>query len=273
MTARTFVGSRPVDSLPEDSRGVAYGDGLFETMRVHRGDVHWWDAHWSRLAHGATRLRIPLPNESMVRDHAAQLFGGADGVLKLILTRGAGGRGYAPAFDAEPVWLLSRHSTPAISRISGLVLRWCEMRLAMQPVLAGLKHCNRLEQIVARGEWQDDGIDDGLMRDSDGFVVCATSANLFVLRGGRWLTPLIDRCGVAGICRAWCLQETNACETRLTVEDIESSDAVFLCNAVRGILPVARLHARAWPSHRDIVAVQVRLAHCHPAFASDQEVS
>lgn len=273
MNTRIFIGHREVDSIPPDSRGLAYGDGLFETMRVHRGVVHWWDAHWKRLAHGAARLRIPLPDESIAHGHVTRAAGNATGVLKLILTRGATSRGYASAPAAEPVWLLSRHPLPATPRTTGLILRWCDTPLAIQPVLAGLKHCNRLEQVIARGEWQDDGIDDGLMRDSEGFVVCATSANLFVFRDGYWLTPDVDRCGVAGVCRAWCMQEAAAQESRLTVEEVETSDAVFLCNAVRGILPVTRLRARAWPPHPGIAHLQARLARAHPAFASDREVS
>ncbi len=273
MTTRMFVGDRQVDAIPPDNRGLAYGDGLFETMRVHRDTVHWWDAHWKRLAQGAARLRIPLPDAAFARDHAAQLSGNSDGVLKLILTRGAGARGYAPAPVTEPAWLLSQHPLPARARANGLILRWCETRLAIQPALAGLKHCNRLEQVIARGEWQDDGLDEGLMCDSEGFVVSAISANLFVLRDGRWQTPSVDRCGVAGLSREWCMQETAALETRLTATDVESADAVFLCNAVRGILPVSRLHARAWSSHPHIADLQARLARAHPAFANDREVS
>ena len=273
MTSRIFVGDRQVDAIPADSRGLAYGDGVFETMRVHRGLVPWWDSHWTRLTQGATRLGIPLPEESIARRHVAQVCGTADGVLKLVLTRGAGTRGYAPGPAIAPVWLLSRHSLPARPHTEGLVLRWCGTRLAIQPVLAGLKHCNRLEQVVARSEWQDERIDDGLMRDSEDFVVCATTANLFVLRDGRWLTPAVDRCGVAGVCRSWCLQETRADEVRLTVEAVESADAVFLCNAVRGILPVARLAAREWVSWPGVADLQARLARAHPAFAIDREVS
>ncbi|MEO6365165.1 MAG: aminodeoxychorismate lyase [Luteimonas sp.] len=272
MTARIFIGSMQVDAIPEDSRGLAYGDGLFETMRVHCGSVHWWEAHWSRLSHGAARLRLPLPDESMVRDHAAQVFGNANGVLKLLVCRGAGARGYAPDFDAMPVWVVTRHALPPGPRTSGLVLRWCGTRLAIQPALAGLKHCNRLEQVIARGEWQDPAIDDGLMLDSEACVVSATSANLFVLRAGGWLTPAIDRCGIAGICRAWCMEEINAKEARLTAVDVESADAVFLCNAVRGILPVARLPGREWRPHPDIAALQARLEQRHPAFANDREI-
>lgn len=273
MTALVFIGRTQVDSLPAENRGLAYGDGLFETMRVHRGDIRWWNAHWSRLRRGAARLRIRLPDESLVRDQTSQLFCNEDGVLKLIITRGTDGRGYAPVSDTEPTWLLSRHSLPAEPRADGLIVRWCDTRLAIQPALAGLKHCNRLEQVIARGEWQDESIDESLMRDSEGFVVSAVSANLFVLRDGAWVTPLIDRCGVAGVCRAWCMQELAAHEARLTVEDVESADAVFLCNAVRGILSVARLDGREWSLHSQVAALQARLAQEHPAFASDREGS
>ena len=273
MTALLFIGNTQTDSLPADNRGLAYGDGLFETMRVHRGDVPWWDAHWSRLMRGAARLRLRLPDASFVRGQASQLFANDDGVLKLVVTRGAGGRGYAPAPHAEPDWLLSRHSLPSKPRASGLSLRWCDTRLAIQPALAGIKHCNRLEQVIARGEWLDDTIDEGLMCDYEGSAVCATSANLFVLREGGWMTPLIDRCGVAGVCRAWCMAEVAAIEARLTQEQVESADAIFLCNAVRGILPVERLGERQWSPQSQVSALQARLAHVHPAFASHWEVS
>ncbi|MCY7354027.1 MAG: aminodeoxychorismate lyase [Lysobacter sp.] len=272
MTTRFFIGTAQVDSLPANNRGLAYGDGLFETMRMHRGDVAWWDAHWSRLMHGAARLRLRLPDASFVRDQASQLFANEEGVLKLVVTR-AGGRGYAPSPDSEPNWLLSLHPLPSKPREGGLALRWCDLRLAIQPALAGIKHCNRLEQVLARAEWQQDTIDDGLMRDHEGFVVCATSANLFVLREGGWTTPLVDRCGVAGVCRAWCMAELATTEARLNPEQVESSDAIFLCNAVRGILPVERLDGREWSPHSQVAALQARLAQVHPAFASHREVS
>lgn len=273
MTARIFIGNQQIDSLPANNRGLAYGDGLFETMRVDRGQMPWWDAHWARLTHGAARLRLRLPEQSLVRNQASQLLGDGNGVLKLVVTRGMGARGYASAPGAEPNWLLSQHPLPPEPRESGLVLRWCDTRLAIQPALAGIKHCNRLEQVLARSEWQGDSIDEGLMRDNEGFVISATSANLFVLREDAWMTPFVDRCGVAGVCRAWSMQALDAREGRLTVEDVESSDAIFLCNAVRGILPVERLGARVWLSYPAVAALQARFAQIHPAFASDREVS
>ncbi|WP_052107919.1 aminotransferase class IV [Aerolutibacter daejeonensis] len=293
MSVRVFVGARAVDAVPADDRGLAYGDGLFETMRAHRGDVPWWPAHWARLAAGAARLRLPLPDEAQVRAEARALLEGESGVLKLLVTRGSGGRGYMPPTKAIPTWLLSRHPLPVVPK-TGLVLRWCDTRLAVQPLLGGLKHCNRLEQVMARAEWQAGGTespsapvvgyasrhgdamtvrpqvaDEGLMRSTEGDVVCATAANVFILRGNRWLTPAVDRCGIAGVCRRWAMDATGATEARLDVTDVEAADAVFLCNVVRGILPVARLGERTWAPHPLVVALQQRLAAEHPAFAPE----
>ena len=268
-----FVGDARASGVPADDRGLAYGDGVFETMRAHRGDIPWWDAHWARLSLGAARLGLPLPGEATVRAASGAMLDGDDAVLKLLLTRGGGARGYAPRRGGAPTWVLSTHALPAPARAGGLVLRWCDTRLAHQPLLAGLKHCNRLEQVLARGEWPapgepgGDAFDEGLLLDMDGHVVGATAANLFVLRGDRWTTPPVDRCGVAGVARAWLASASGAVERRLTPEDVESADAVVLCNAVRGILPVARLQARAWPRHPAVAMLARRLAAAHPAFA------
>lgn len=279
MNVRIFVGEDRVDAIPADDRGLAYGDGLFETLRVHRGEIHWWNAHWTRLADGADRLRMALPDQQQVRDEAMALFSEGvnstpDGVLKLQLTRGSGGRGYAPPVSGKPTWMVSRHPLPPAQCGPGWRLQWCQTHLAWQPLLAGLKHCNRLEQVLARAECQAAGSDEGLVCDQDGYVIGATSANLFVLRAGRWLTPLLDRCGVAGVCRAHLLQPLDAREARLDRTMIETADAVFLCNAVRGILPVATLDARRWAPHHAVAAAGRTLTRLHPglALASDQDL-
>ena len=275
MTTRIFIGTTSVDAVPADDRGLGYGDGLFETMRVHRGAVPWWEAHWTRLALGARRLRMHLPDRGLVEAQATELFADdGDGVLKLIVTRGSGGRGYAPPVDATPTWVLSRHPLPPPPRMGGLVLRWCDTRLALQPALAGLKHCNRLEQVLARGEWNDPAAlhrdaDEGLLRSTDGDAVGATAANLFVLRGGQWFTPAIDRCGVSGVCREWIARKTDVVQTRLSVTDVETADALALSNAVRGILGVARLGDRAWSPHPAVSALRRQLEH--PAFIETAE--
>ncbi len=275
MNARIFVGDRRVEGVAADDRGLAYGDGLFETLRAYRGEAPWWDAHWARLERGAQRLRLPLPDQDFVRAQADAALEGVDaGVLKLIVTRGSGGRGYAPAEAAEPAWILSAHPLPSALR-DGLALRWCDTRLSIQPALAGIKHCNRLEQVLARAEWNDASAsdrdaDEGLMLDTEDNVVCATAANVFARIDGRWLTPRMDRCGVAGVCRAWVLSELNADESRLSRPQLESAETVFLCNAVRGILPVARLGERAWAPHPQVSVLRGHLAAAAPMFATHE---
>lgn len=272
MSARLFVGETRIedhtDAVLAEGRGVGYGDGIFETMRATGGSIPWWPGHRARLALGAARLRIVLPSPECIDSELHDWLSlHRDAVIKLIVTRGSGGRGYTPMPQAPPVWMLIASSLPPPLRPGGLVLRWCDTRLSRQPLLAGIKHCNRLEQILARTEWSDADIDDGLMRDTEGDVVAATAANLFVLREGHWWTPPLDHCGIAGVCRSWALRAFAAGARRLTAEEVETADAVVLCNAVRGILPVARLGDRVWAPHPAVDDARRRLAAAHPAFA------
>lgn len=272
MSARVFVGDTRIedgiDAVLAEGRGFAYGDGVFETMRAIGGSVPWWPGHRARLALGAARLRIALPSaECLETELHDWLSIHRDAVIKLVVTRGSGGRGYTPALHAPPVWMLIASVLPQPLRPGGLQLRWCETRLSRQPLLAGIKHCNRLEQILARAEWQDAQIDEGLMLDTEGDVIAATAANLFVLHDGRWCTPPVDRCGIAGVCRSWALRAFAASERRLSVDQVETADALVLCNAVRGILPVARLDDRAWPPHPAVEDARRRLGAAHVAFA------
>jgi 4-amino-4-deoxychorismate lyase len=272
MTIRIFSGDRAVSAVEGDDRGLAYGDGVFETLLVHRGQPIWWREHWQRFEHGARVLGIPVPDQATVRGECDRLLAGAArAVLKIILTRGRGGRGYAPPAEMKPTWILSLHDPPPPAPPEGVALQWCKTRMAIQPMLAGIKHCNRLEQVLARAECSDPGVFDGLVCDSDGRVVSATSANLFARIDGLWLTPALQRCGVAGIARGWLLQQLDrAGEAELTPADVENADAVFLCNAVRGILPVRRLGQRQWPIDADVERIRRQLLQEQPAFSPEE---
>lgn len=253
---------------PHD-RAFNYGDGLFETLRIHGGRPVWWEAHWERLQHGAHVLGIATPDQDAVLAACAPLLAqSGDGVLKLLLSRGAGGRGYALPEPAQPQLIVSRHALPAAAPEAGLHVRWCSLRLAIQPLLAGLKHCNRLEQVLARAECDDPAIQEGLLCDAEGAATSAIAGNLFVLHGERWLTPLIDRAGVDGVCRQWLLMHGIGHECRLSREMVDQADAVFLCNSVRGILPVARLDTRHFEPHPDVRRIVNQLAQAEPAFAA-----
>ena len=270
LATAVFRGLRPIPALPADDRGLAYGDGLFETLRVHGRRAVWWDAHVQRLASGAARLGIAAPAPAWLAAEAAKLLAvaPADAVLKIVLTRGAGGRGYSPLGASEPTLVLSLHPPPPPAP-GPLVLRWCDTPVSVQPALAGLKHLNRLEQVLARGEWSDPAIHEGLMLDLDGRVACATAANVFARFDGRWCTPRVERRGVAGIARAWVLANGDgAIEADFDRAQLEAADAVFLCNAVRGILPAGKLGDRCWDPHPALEHLRRTLGRAEPAFAT-----
>lgn len=241
---RAWIDGHTATRLSPDDRGLAYGDGFFETIRFVEGRAPLWSGHMTRLAQGCRRLRIRIPDRVQLLTEAQQLAGARDGVIKIIITRSSG-HGYAGDKDAAARRVVMARPLPDIDANAyrkGVRLRWCGLRLCVQPALAGLKHLNRLEQVLARSEWRDPRIYDGLLCDQEGAVISATSANVFIVRRGVLLTPKIDRCGVAGVARAWILRRAaRLCkvrETRLRAADIESADEVFLSNAVRGIVPV-----------------------------------
>lgn len=263
-----YRGRERLAALEPTDRGLAYGDGVFETVLVHGKRAVWWPAHWERLARGAQRLGIALPQRSWLEAELGVLLPKAPdrAVLKLILTRGASGRGYAADPDAEPTLVITMHAVPA-ALAGPVAVRWCETRLAIQPALAGIKHLNRLEQVLASAEWNGPEIHEGLMLDTEDRVACATAANVFARIDGRWLTPPVSRRGVAGVARAWVLAHApEAAEAELDRAQVESAEALFLCNAVRGILPVGRLGERRWAAHPALDDLRRQLARSEPAF-------
>lgn len=256
--------------LPLSDRGLHYGDGLFTSVRVHAGRACWLPEHGERLRIGAERLALPMLDAAVLAaeiEQAAALPNA--GVIKVLLTRGDGVRGYAPGpSSTRRIMLVYRALLidPAAYH-EGIRLRWCETRLGEQPRLAGIKHLNRLEQVLARGEWQDTDIGEGLMCDAQDQVVAATSANLFARFGTQILSPALDRCGIAGLCRAAVLASpppgfTVAVAT-LTQADLRAADELFLSNCLRGIVPVQELAGQRYPSMR---AARLLMQSLHPAL-------
>jgi 4-amino-4-deoxychorismate lyase len=226
--------------LPVADRGLQYGDGLFETMRLHRSRVPLLDRHLARLAAGCRQLGMPYPGDQVLADEAAELADAApdDGVLKIILTRGEGGRGYAPPPQAHGRRIVARYPLPP-SAERPLSVGICRSRLGSSSALAGLKHLGRLEQVLAAAEAQAAGWDEGLMLDDSGNVVEATRNNLFYLRAGKLWTPPLEHSGVAGVMRALVLELLPGLglmggEAPLPVEELPEIEALLLCNAVSG---------------------------------------
>lgn len=231
-------------------RGFQYGDGLFETIEVVNGKPLFLDRHLNRLANGCRRLLIPAPDSALLAGEARQVSAGADhAVLKLIVTRGSGGRGYRQPLRIIPTRLLSLHpypDYPAHFQTDGIRARFCLHRLAINPALAGIKHMNRLEQILARAEWRDDDTQEGLMLDSNERVVEGTMSNLFWVKDGVLYTPTVTECGVAGILRGIVMELAQGSGMELHEKQLEKhallrADEVFVTNSVIGIWPVKQL--------------------------------
>jgi len=239
----TWVNGRLATKIDVSDRGLQYGDGLFETMRIRDGGIALLEHHLDRLLMGCRRLRIAAPPRTILRGEIRRAAANRpDAIAKLIVTRGIGQRGYRIPEPCRPTRILSVSAYAAIAAAPARI-RLCRTRMAVNPQFAGLKTLNRLESVIARSEWRDARIGEGLLLDGDGHVVCGTMTNVFVGRNGRYVTPKLDRCGVAGVMRRWILEAAHSAgvkliEARVSVDALLAADEVFLSNAVIGIWSV-----------------------------------
>jgi 4-amino-4-deoxychorismate lyase len=255
-----LVNGAPGNTINAADRGLAYGDGVFRTLRLQAGRPVCWERQYAKLLHDCSALNIPCPSSAVLSGELQQLAQ-ANGVAKIIITRGVSARGYAPAARSEATRILSVNPAPSYPpeyAKEGVRVHVCELRLGHQPLLAGIKHLNRLENVLAAGEWQDEDMPEGLLSDISGNVICGTRSNLFVLRGNMLYTPNLMRCGVAGVQRDrvmdWARQHGVSCKVAdLGMEELAQADEIFLVNSVFGLWPVRELagnrrtqHTMAW---------------------------
>jgi len=262
-----LLNGEPSSTIDVADRGFQYGDGLFETLEVLNGKPLFLDRHLQRLADGCRRLLIPPPDLMQLTAEAIQLSAGEQrAVLKMIITRGSGGRGYRQPPQISPTRLLSLHSYPVYPldyALHGIRVRLCQSRLASHSPLAGIKHLNRLEQILARAEWQDETIQEGLMLDSQDQLIEGTMSNLFLVKDGTLYTPELTGCGVAGIVRAIVMELAQQQHIALFVQALDKTaawqaDEIFISNSVIGIWPVVQLeqvHFNIGPQTRRLQAL------------------
>jgi len=240
------------DSLSLQDRGLQYGDGLFETIAVRNHQLEFWQRHMQRLHDGCRRLHIPAPDSERLLAEARQLLDGrADAVLKIIITRGQGGRGYrAPAeSESKPSRILAAYDLPGYpveNQANGIAARYCDTRLGTSTTLAGIKHLNRLEQVLARSEWQDESIFEGLMLAAHGRVTEGTMSNLFFIKAGVLHTPDLSNSGVVGIMREVILELAHKLKipveiAHFSTADLSVADEVFISNSLIGAWPVRQL--------------------------------
>ena len=263
-----LINGHPTEQLSVLDRGFQYGDGLFETLRVVNGQPQHWPRHMARLTSGCERLGITSPDlkclrteaESLCRTFVDENVNQGHGVLKITVTRGSGGRGYAFTGGHEPTRVLAVSPAPLFPTshaAQGVKLRLCEMRLGQNPVLAGIKHLNRLEQVLARAEWDDPDIAEGVLLDHQDHVIEGTMSNLFCVQTREGvpptvLTPELSRCGVRGVTRDRILEiaarlDIPGRETDLSLTDLRQASEVFISNSLIGIWPVREFMGRDYP--------------------------
>lgn len=251
--ATFLVNGWPATSVDAGDRGLMYGDGVFRTLRARAGRALNWRRHYTLLAHDCAALGIACPEEATLLSEMGRVAQG-EAVVKVVVTRGVSGRGYGWSGATEPTRIVAAWPVSAAdgdAARDGVRVRRCELRLAIQPRLAGVKSLNRLESVLARAEWSDPEVREGLMADAEGRLVEGTMSNVFFATGGRLVTPELSRCGVAGAQRARVLDLARAagiaCEVRdAGFEELEGADEAFLTNSVIGLWPIAALGARRW---------------------------
>ena len=246
---KTLVNGEESSSIDVTDRALHFGDGVFETIRIHQAKAVWWQQHIDRLLDGCRRLHFStLPDVKTLQREANELLTGCDtGTLKIIVSRGNSSSGYAPATDSIPnrVLILTQGLRHQSKAEQGIVLGVCKQSISGSPQLSGIKHLNRLEQVLARIECQDNDWDEGLMLDDRNRIIEGCMSNLFVWQKDRLLTPQLEHTGIKGICREKIilLAEENGLKVEqceLDLGDLQHSDGLFVTNSLIGIWPVVQ---------------------------------
>ncbi|MFH2134074.1 MAG: aminodeoxychorismate lyase [Pseudomonadota bacterium] len=262
-----LVNGKPADTISAADRGLSYGDGVFRTLRVQQGSPFCWQRQYDKLRHDCDALQIACPAADVLLQELKMLAGTGSGIAKITVTRGIGTRGYAPSLQADPTRVISFHPAPVYDEAiyaEGITPHLCDLKLSRQPRLAGIKHLNRLENVIAAGECQAAGAAEGLLEDEDGFVISGTRSNLFAVSGGRLLTPDLSASGVAGVQRdrifAWAKKNGVECTiTRMKMADLLEADELFLVNSVFGLWPIARLQDNDFKQRQVSLLIQTWL--------------
>lgn len=231
-------------------RGLAYGDGLFETMRLSRGHLLWWSEHFARMSYTSCALGLPLPDEVDVRaaiDSAVEQSGKSEAVVKLIYTAGSGQRGYLRAEAVEPALTVLLGETPVADpqwSVKGIRVGLIKQSGGLPvPALSGLKHLNRLPQVLARAAWPD-GVDECLIHDENGLVMGGSQSNFYWQEEGRWFTPPIQGAAIAGTVRALLCRYLDVTIAPVSIGRLALAQAAVLSNSIRGVLPIGHLAGR-----------------------------
>ncbi len=248
-------------------RGFSYGDGVFRTMKMLNGLPVSWPFHYQKLVADCAAIGIVCPSAELLMSDLQKLFEkelfseDSTQVAKIMITRGEGERGYAPPTITVPTRVVIKSGFPNYTDSlfdDGVRLHVCNIRLGIQPKLAGIKHLNRLENVLARMEWREDTIFDGLLLDPSGNVIECTMSNVFARFGHDLLTPDLSQCGVAGITRQRIMGLSSVLGLNIqvkpmTLEQFLKADEIIICNSLYGAFQVTAINHHTWPK-QDLAA-------------------
>lgn len=248
MQYNTLINSQLSHHVSVNDRGLNYGDGFFSTAKVVNGKVQLWQYHRARLIKCQQALGFsPIDFTQLEQDIATLCQPLSLGVLKIIITRGHSGRGYAPASDTLPT-VICRTSAFPESYLplaqQGIRLKVAKTQLAQQPALAGLKTLNRLEQVLIKQELAHSQADDLLVLDTCANVIETSSANILVFDQGKFFTPRLNQAGVKGVYLSALCDKLAVQSRSFSLFELLKVDMLFCCNSLMGLVPITMLNER-----------------------------
>ena len=263
-----LINGEQKDTISVFDRGLHYGDGVFESMAIQNGKVRLWDEHWNRLAEGCKRLAIDLPEQNKIEKEINSVCRDeVQAVIKLIVTRGEGLRGYRFPEKQNVTHIVLKYpwtTYPVEYTSKGVAVRYCDTVLSENKRLAGIKHLNRLEQVLARNEWDTNECQEGLMLTPQGNVVDGTMSNIFAVKDNIIFTPDLSLSGVSGVMRnaiinlaknlGFAVQVKN-----ITAPELEDMDEVFLTNSLFGLWPVRLINDTSFSIGNVTKALQIEM--------------
>ena len=259
MAIKNLINGKFVDELAAHDRGLHYGDGLFETITVENMQLLCWDEHLKRLERGCIKLNIAVPDKNLLKNEVSALINTeSQGVIKIIISRGQGGRGYKILENIAPTRIISLYPWSYQydqNSSSGVKTRICKYRYAKNPLLAGIKHLNRLEQILARSEWNDNSIAEGIVMDSENYIIEGTMSNIFCIIGKTLYTPDLSACGIEGIVRGKIIELASNLKfdveiKKIPLEFLMNAEEIFMCNSIIGVWPVNVIDETKFSKHK-----------------------
>ena len=268
MAAKNLINGKDCDQIEIFDRALQYGDGIFETIPIQNRKILCIDEHLDRLEKGCERIKISIPDKSIIKNEISSLIDTNDqAVIKIIISRGQGERGYKIPDNIKPTRIISIFPWPDYSNEfskSGIKTKVCSYRYSNNSVLAGVKHLNRLEQILARGEWSDNDIAEGIVMNSDNYVIEGTMSNIFCIINKILYTPDLSLCGIEGIVRDKIINLSNKFGFKIEIKKITldfllNAEEIFMCNSLIGIWPVNSIDGKLFLEHKETEKIKNKL--------------